>query len=49
MRISYLLRMYKNLHALFPDNAVAGASIRKQNTGKFFGGGTVINLMPDPL
>ena len=44
-RLSYLLGIYKALHILFPDAALADAWIRKPNRAPLFGGQSALDLM----
>lgn len=44
-RLSYLTGIYKALHILFPDDALADAWVRKPNTALPFGGRTALEVM----
>lgn len=44
-RLSYLLGIWKALHILLPDEAAAGAWVRRANTAPGFGGNTALARM----
>jgi Protein of unknown function (DUF2384) len=46
-RVSLVLGIYKALHILFPDEALADNWIRLPNSNQMFGGRPAINLMID--
>jgi hypothetical protein len=44
-RVSYIIGIYKDLHILFPDPAVADAWIKKPNSAAIFNGRSALDRM----